>query len=171
MGGYISDSQGNVDFLRFQRVFKEMLVSRFPLKNTGIVKYTRDKYYTKYLHIPNNDEAARKKVALTYIEGLNWLLKTYLKGCPSWGWFYPHSQPPYLEDLVKIEPQEVNFEIGAPLSPFQGLVFVLRPGSKKLLPESLQEFIASVNSPLIKFPNNKKENPTPGKFCKSLKKY
>ena len=47
-----------------------------------------------------------------YIEALQWILKYYYQGCPSWSWFYPHHYAPYLSDLKSFKHVKFTFDKG-----------------------------------------------------------
>jgi len=57
-----------------------------------------------------------------YIEALQWILKYYYQGCPSWSWFYPHHYAPYLSDLTNFKNLELKFQRGTPFKPFEQLL-------------------------------------------------
>ncbi|CAF4285934.1 unnamed protein product [Rotaria socialis] len=111
-----------------------------------------------------------------YIEALQWILKYYYQGCPSWSWFYPHHYAPYLSDLKNFKDMKISLERGTPFKPYEQLlnegifyvktddvsiiprsqnliVFsgVLPPTSCSLLPAILQPLMTDRESPLLKF--------------------
>lgn len=69
---------------------------------------------------------AEKHIALRkeYVKGLVWNLKYYYEGVASWDWFYPYHYGPMLSDVVGIQKMldEVSFELGEPLRPFEQLM-------------------------------------------------
>lgn len=107
------------------------------------------KYYAEKLGLHKNADAARRKVAGSFIEGLHWVLEYYYRGVASWTWFYPHHYAPMISDMVAIQEFEVVFQLGQPFLPFQQLLGVLPSASFKLLPEPYQVgmkmIICSVN--------------------------
>lgn len=166
MGGYMADYQGNISLERFQIIIDEILKNRVQIKGVGNKVYNREEYYNKNFHIPNSDPDSMDMIAQNYFQGLNWVLKSYISDCPSWTWFSPYKKPPFLKDLLKLEESQLDFELGEPQTPLEGLAYVLRPESKELLPNNLQILVASKKSPAMKFPNGVVENPTPGFFCR-----
>ncbi|CAF4693127.1 unnamed protein product, partial [Rotaria sp. Silwood1] len=86
-----------------------------------------------------------------YIEALQWILKYYYQGCPSWSWFYPHHYAPYLSDLTDFKDLQFTFETGTPFKPFEQLLGVLPPTSRYLLPTALQSLMVDAESPLLHF--------------------
>jgi 5'-3' exoribonuclease 2 len=79
-------------------------------------------------------------------------MKYYYQGCVSWKWYYPHHYSPFSSDLVNIGTLKFNFELGAPLRPFEQLMGVL-PGesAREALPEVCVELMTSEDSPIIDF--------------------
>ncbi|CAF5038800.1 unnamed protein product, partial [Rotaria magnacalcarata] len=57
-----------------------------------------------------------------YIEALQWILKYYYQGCPSWSWFYPHHYAPYLSDLKNFKDMKISLERGTPFKPYEQLL-------------------------------------------------
>ena len=96
------------------------------------------KYYAEKLGLHKSADAARRKVAGSFIEGLHWVLEYYYRGVASWTWFYPHHYAPMISDMVAIQEFEVAFQLGQPFLPFQQLLGVLPSASFKLLPEPYQ---------------------------------
>ncbi|CAF1231457.1 unnamed protein product [Adineta steineri] len=86
-----------------------------------------------------------------YIEALQWILKYYYQGCPSWSWFYPHHYAPYLSDLNNFKHFQFPFQRGTPFKPFEQLLGVLPPTSRYLLPTGLQSLMIDDDSPLLHF--------------------
>jgi len=85
-----------------------------------------------------------------YLEGLQWVLYYYYKGCAHWRWYYPYHYSPMVSDLgcniVKeflgnktvIHDFETDFNCpadGSPYTPFQQLLCIMPLKSIKLLPD------------------------------------
>jgi len=72
------------------------------------------RYYTEKFTVSDPadvpDFVARIKQA--YIEGLQWVLMYYYKGCMSWDWYFPYHYAPFSSDLIACEQVEVKFEMG-----------------------------------------------------------
>ena len=71
-----------------------------------------------------------------YIEGLQWVLYYYYRGCPSWNWYYRYHYAPRisdislgLEELIN-EKTDLKFELSHPFKPFEQLMAVLPARSK-----------------------------------------
>ncbi|CAF0790307.1 unnamed protein product [Adineta ricciae] len=86
-----------------------------------------------------------------YIEALQWILKYYYQGCPSWSWFYPQHYAPYLSDLRNFKDLKIDLQKGTPFKPFEQLLSVLPPTSRFLLPDVLQPLMIDPSSPLLSF--------------------
>lgn len=131
-------------------------------------------YYDKFGYSPFDQE---KHLALrkAYIEGLVWNLEYYMKGVPSWEWYYPYNYGPMISDLVNVnqllsevsfiedgdrkaagsssnaeeEEEGIRVVAGEPLRPFEQLLGCLPPSSSYLLPEPYRWLMTSPDSPLI----------------------
>ncbi|KAI0238817.1 5'-3' exoribonuclease 2, partial [Massospora cicadina] len=110
-----------------------------------------ERYYVSKFNAKPDDMEFRKKVAKSYIEGLTWVLRYYYQGCCSWGWFYPYHYPPFASDFLRVDNFEFEFELGAPLRPFEQLMGVLPVDSKQHLPEPLHFLMEDRESPIIDF--------------------
>ena len=98
----------------------------------------KGRYYFEKMKMTPLDKDAHWQLRKSYMEGLIWCLAYYYKGCISWGWFYPYHYGPMLSDLIDVPRMfdEIKFEIGAPLTPFQQLMGCLPPASAELVPKS-----------------------------------
>ncbi|KAJ1813229.1 exonuclease II Exo2, partial [Coemansia sp. RSA 2598] len=85
-----------------------------------------------------------------YIMSLQWVLMYYFHGCQSWSWFYPYHYAPCISDVCanlaayKVE----NFNNDPPYTPYEQLMCVLPPYSRKLLPAPLRALMVDVHSPI-----------------------
>ena len=101
----------------------------------------------------NVDDGNKDVVTLTqnYVEGLQWVLYYYYRGCPSWGWYFQYHYAPRISDLSKGIDQIIKFDQGEPFTPFQQLMAVLPERSKTLLPPALRPLMYDPKSPILDF--------------------
>lgn len=113
----------------------------------------KGRYYYEKMKMTPIDIQAHHDLRKAYIEGLMWCLAYYYRGCISWGWFYPYHYGPMLSDLVNLPKMfdEIKFELGAPLTPFQQLMGCLPPASSQLVPKPYRYLMTSPESPIIHF--------------------
>lgn len=84
-------------------------------------RHKNEYYREKMKHLsPSNDQV--QLYVQQYIEALQWVLKYYYEGCPSWSWFYPHHYAPYLSDLKDFKHLQFTFQRGKPFKPFEQLL-------------------------------------------------
>lgn len=98
-----------------------------------------------------------------YIEGLQWVLFYYYRGCPHWRWYYPSHYAPMISDLgtdivrsfldskTVITEFETDDNCPAnplPYTPFQQLLCIMPLKSIGLLPSCYE---AVARGPLIEF--------------------
>jgi 5'-3' exoribonuclease 1 len=109
-------------------------------------------YYTKFGITPD-DKDVHRKLRLHYVEGLQWCLAYYYRGCVSWSWFYPFHYVPMISDLTNLRSllAEVSFTLGAPFLPFQQLLSCLPPASSWCLPTSYSSLMTHPDSPILDF--------------------
>ncbi|KAJ2012889.1 exonuclease II Exo2, partial [Coemansia sp. S85] len=86
----------------------------------------------------------------SYIGSLQWVLQYYYRGCQSWSWYYPYHYAPCISDICanlaayKVE----HFVNDEPYTPYEQLMCVLPPYSRKLLPSALRSLMVDMHSPI-----------------------
>ena len=111
--------------------------------------YWKDQYYKYYFNIQNINTSKEyiDLICSNYISGLEWTLLYYLKGCPSWTYYYKFRMAPCLKDICGYlnnkRIYKTQFELGEPYKPIEQLAIVLPRHSFNLLPKS---FIKSIRN-------------------------
>ena len=122
-----------------------------PLKERSIEKFInphesgwQERYYNALFNIKINDDR-RKEICLNYLEGLEWTMKYYSKGCVDWRWSYKYDYPPLLCDLIKYVPyfdtNLLEVKPKNPVSPLVQLSYVLPKSSHYLLPPNIRALL------------------------------
>lgn len=122
-----------------------------PLKERSVEKFInpyevgwQERYYNALFNIRINDDR-RKEICLNYLEGLEWTMKYYSKGCVDWHWSYKYDYPPLLCDLIKYVPYfDTNLLEVRPKNPVNPLVqlsYVLPKSSHYLLPPNIRALL------------------------------
>ena len=96
-----------------------------------------------------------------YLQGLQWVLRYYYNGVPSWSWFFPFHYAPTATDLgrtLRSRPGQPTgsytpaaLPMSTPLDPLSQLMGVLPAASATSLPAVCQELMSADSSPLIDF--------------------
>lgn len=108
----------------------------------------KEKYYLSKLK-RNFDEASIQEFCYEYLKGLDWVLRYYLTGNPSWQWLYPFHYVPFTSDLIRYIPDKINFEIGKPCHPLVQLMCIMPKESFSLLPAQIKSYLSSQDHELI----------------------
>lgn len=107
------------------------------------------RYYDHYFYGNSNETIV--KICYEYLKGLTWVSNYYFFRVPSWDYYYPYDQAPFLKDLSKVislmDMSHFKFKTGKPLKPLEQLLAVMPPQSKYLLPKKVQSLFAE-GSPL-----------------------
>ena len=88
-----------------------MRYQNIPIKNREKEKYIDpnnygwQRRYYEVLFKSDNSEEFKKEICMNFLEGLEWVMKYYTKGCIDWNWTYKYNYPPLLEDLIKYIPE------------------------------------------------------------------
>ena len=175
LGGYINDS-GKVNMERFSVFIKEFAeydVETYKAMNMSFscfdsgdlsqgdgIDYDmeefdlwRKEYYQAKLEMESITKEA-DEMAKEYVKAIQWVMKYYYSGVPSWGWFYPFHYSPFATDIARIEGLEnLNFEfdLGKPFMPFEQLLAVLPPLSRQHIPEAYHPLMLEQSSPILDF--------------------
>lgn len=119
---------------------------------------SKDKYYKDKLHFSIHDKEEMTEFTRHYLEGLQWVLYYYYKGCPSWNWYFRYHYAPRIsdisigiQDMLEKKETEVHFEQAKPFKPFEQLMAVLPARSKKLMPDVYRSLMTEEHSPIIDF--------------------
>ncbi|KAJ7117313.1 exoribonuclease 2 [Mycena crocata] len=88
------------------------------------------------------------RVTKAYIEGLAWVLHYYYQGTPSWQWFYPYHFAPFAADFLELKDMSITFNRGTPFKPFEQLMGVFPPESRKHIPSVFHPLMLDKRSPL-----------------------
>jgi len=116
----------------------------------------KKRYYQHYFNISDEEqEEYVDNLVREYLIGLKWVTNYYFDKCPSWIWYYPYDNPPFLEDInnyleknKKFNMNKIDFDYGSPLKPFNQLLLVLPPQSSYLIPKTLRKIVHNPNSSL-----------------------
>lgn len=147
-----SDYMGMVEIMLSKYDAKDYIDGWTPVREAG-QKDFKGRYYYEKLKLTPVDKREHFDLRKAYIEGLQWCLAYYYKGCISWGWFFPYHYGPMLSDLRNLETifASIKFELGAPLKPFEQLMGCLPPASSSLVPPLYQKLMTDPISPINRF--------------------
>ncbi|KAF5348519.1 hypothetical protein D9756_009689 [Leucocoprinus leucothites] len=109
----------------------------------------RSRYYKHKLGIPDSNSGDMKKLAYRYIEGLEWIVRYYYQGVPSWSWFYNYHYSPRVSDLHDINQLTFNFDVGRPFKPFEQLVAMMSPAQIENVPPTCRGLLTAPDSPIL----------------------
>lgn len=116
----------------------------YPNKGINPAKY-KELYYRK-AGIDHKDQHAVWNYCKQYLQGLEWVYYYYHAEPKNWQWFFPYHYSPLVADIVDYLTNasngsrltRVSNKILGPILPFQQLLCVVPPRSKKLLPRYLR---------------------------------
>lgn len=63
------------------------------------------------LEFKPNDESQLDTLVFRYVEGLQWVLNYYYKGCSSWAWFYDYHFAPRLTGELYLPFRVISIEL------------------------------------------------------------
>lgn len=132
-----------------KRYFEDKVLEKCTSYNIKEEKYDvdidkyRNEYNEKTLEV--NDDEEMKKLAHSYLTGLQWILKYYTKQVPSWSWYFNNHYAPLSSSLIKhIDTYDSpRYHKGVSLTPFQQLLCILPPKSSSLLPKPLDSLLST----------------------------
>jgi 5'-3' exonuclease len=104
------------------------------------------------IYLQPNVVYPNSQLVKNYLIGIKWVTLYYFDKCPSWEWYFPFENPPFLSDikkyLNKVKINSIKFNEGKPLKPFVQLLSVLPQQSNYLLPNNLKKLMTNCNSSL-----------------------
>jgi len=127
----------------------------------GAVRFLRPEYYARH-HGPSVGEpsaiddadfsAMERNRSHGFLQGIEWVVRYYIRGCSSWSWFYPAHYPPLCVGIMNQTdlPLETP-SMHAPFTPELQLMAVLPPQSALLLPQKLRCLLLDKSSPVADF--------------------
>ena len=122
----------------------------------------RERYYKYYFHVePEEIDEFSEKMVYEYLRGLKWVTLYYFDTCPSWNYYYKYDHPPFMYDVYNYIKNKddifnnIKFDLGKPLAPYEQLLCVLPKESNFLLPKPLRKLMLNVNSSLTHLYPNK----------------
>lgn len=123
----------------------------------------QDRYYNvKFKWSPAERPSQIQSLVRSYLQGMQWVLSYYYRGCASWSWYYPYHYAPFALDLANTQDlSKFSFTEDRPFDPFEQLMAVLPASSGAItLPKVYSELMASPDSPLADmYPLDFKEDP------------
>ena len=125
--------------------------------NLDIEKYRTEYIKKKFFSDCDVVEKELKKIAHSYLEGLQFVISYYTSDVPNWEWSYKYYYAPPAIVLAKyIDTFSIpKYEKTQHLLPFEQLLHVLPPSSSNLLPWPLCNLFIEDSSPLKEFyPDN-----------------
>jgi len=113
------------------------------------------RYYKENFNIYYGDKEGIENICNAYFKTIMWVYQYYFKThCPSWDWAYPYLHPPAISDLVehfKYDMNSIEYTTSSPVNPFEQLLIVLPPDSRKLLPDTYANLMVDDVSPIIEY--------------------
>jgi len=117
----LSDDDEGKKSSAISKITNEDDIDNMPLIEAEFRQH-KNHYYRDKMKINLTSSDQLKIYVEQYIEALQWILKYYYQGCPSWSWFYPHHYAPYLSDLKNFKDLKITFTKGTPFKPFEQLL-------------------------------------------------
>ncbi|XP_050708654.1 5'-3' exoribonuclease 1-like isoform X2 [Eriocheir sinensis] len=108
-------------------------------------------YYMTKMNLKRVNTEVLHHQATSYVRAIQWILNYYYNGICSWSWYYPFHYAPFISDVRNFAHMKMDFEMGHPFLPYQQLLAVLPPLSKKLLSKAYWGLMCNEDSPLKEF--------------------
>ena len=135
-------------------------------------------YYEQKLKFSSSDKEGITKIyelLKKYMEGIQFVLRYYFEGCPSWDWYYPYYYAPMISDVYEYikymnqnNMKSFEFVYGKPFDAFKQLILIMPSGSVDLLPDEFSHLIMNPESmlrnPIDYYPTNFEIDPNDAYF-------
>ena len=121
----------------------------YKFQDNTILHDWMDTYYKYYFNIIsiNKNRIYLYNLCNNYIDGLQWTIEYYIKGCPSYKWYYMYRATPCLREICNFLSDRFHypdFQKGY-YSPLIQLSMVLPISSSKLLPKGYRSIMNNMN--------------------------
>ena len=113
-------------------------------RENGIPQIRYESYAESYYARNFQADVSRETICEEYMRGISFVINYYLKGIPSFDWYYPFHYAPLFGDLKKWcgeSDLDFRFQYKPPLSLTEALVSVLPPSAFCLLPDPVRGFM------------------------------
>ncbi|KAH7888010.1 exoribonuclease 2 [Phlebopus sp. FC_14] len=111
----------------------------------------KGRYYQQKFGVSSSNHEFRKSITQCYVQGIAWVLHYYYQGTPSWQWYYPYHFAPFASDFEDLQDMKFDFTQGQPFKPYEQLMGVFPPASKKHIPATFHDLMTDPSSPIIDF--------------------
>jgi 5'-3' exonuclease len=127
----------NIDYYPCKEHHKNRIIYE-EFKENNVLHNWMDIYYKYYFNIIsiNKNKTYIYNLCNNYLEGLQWVTTYYIKGCPSYKWYYMYRATPCMRELCNFLKDRFHypeFEKGN-YTPLEQLAMVIPIQSKILLP-------------------------------------
>jgi 5'-3' exonuclease len=118
-----------------------------PIKNRECEEYInpfergwRTRYYKELFDVSITKDRC-SEICMNYLEGLEWTMTYYTKGCKDWRWEYKYDYPPLLQDLIQFIPyfdtELIDNKYINPVNEYTQLAYVIPKPYFDLLPSKI----------------------------------
>jgi 5'-3' exonuclease len=148
-----SEKKGPENEYRLEAALQRSLVKSHEDKVKLHMDGYLDRYYATKLGADRHGDGkvVVQDLCRAYIEGLQWVLAYYYRGCPSWTWYFPFHYAPMASSLRNCDEYAVAFDHDPPVSCITQLMSVLPRQSAHCLPPACRALMTEETSPILEY--------------------